>query len=546
LHQQFRARIASRAINAAAAAVFVSGFAVSAFGQTTPTTPQAPGKQPQVAQLPAQPGSVANGTPVSMDEAVRMALENNLGIQAERLNPELQSWAVIRANAFYAPNLVSTVSKANNASPPSDFTSAGVSVVTNGNFTTQGGLQQQLRWGGGGYRFTMDGQRGTTNAPNNPFPKSLSSHFTVDLTQPLLRNFAIDSSRQQLEASKIQQTITDLGLQARITQTTYGVKAAYSNLEGSIASLQVAQESLDVARQSLKDDQARVAVGTAAKIDTITSEAEVASNEEAVIIGQAAIESAQDQLRALVMNPSQAGFWTTAFVPSDKPTVTDRTIDVDAAVKNALEHRTDLQQFKKNMDITDVTVKYAQNQKMPGIDLNAHYGLIGVGGTELQYATDPATGLYLPTGSTVDRGFGSVLSDVFGNTIRSWSVGVNVSYPIGTSSADALLAQSRLQQKQNQTNLASLELGIATQVRQAARLVTADRKRVETTGRARELAQERLDAENRRFEVGLSSTFEKISAQRDLSSAKRAETQAVLEYNLALAAFEAIQTSPLQ
>src|SRR6185312_5245240 len=99
------------------------------------------------------------------------------------------------------------------------------------------------------------------------------------------------------------------------------------------------QQSLDLARQSLKDNQARVEVGTAAKIDTISSEAEVASNEEAVIIQQAAIESAEDQLRALLMNPSQAGFWTMNFVPSDEASMTQRTIDVDAAVKNALEHR---------------------------------------------------------------------------------------------------------------------------------------------------------------------------------------------------------------
>jgi outer membrane protein TolC len=304
----------------------------------------------------------------------------------------------------------------------------------------------------------------------------------------------------------------------------------------------VAQESLDLSKRSLKDNQTRVEVGTMAKIDIVQTEAEVASNEEAVIVQEAAIERAEDTLRALVMNPSQSGFWTTTFNPIDQATIAPRAIDLDAAVKNALDNRTDIQQLKRQIDQTDLNLKYAQNQKLPGIDLQARYGLVGQGGTRNQY--DPS-GLTTGIVGTSVRGFGDVLHDVFGNDFRTWSVAVNFSYPLGTSPADAFAAQTRLQRKQFDTSLADLELNVTTAVRDAARQVSANLKRVEATRKAADLAQQRLDAEQKRFTVGLSSTFELLQAQRDLSSANQRQLQATLDYNLSLVAFDAIQLVPV-
>src|SRR6185295_3482035 len=119
-------------------------------------------------------------------------------------------------------------------------------------------------------------------------------------------------------------------------QTSRNVRSAYYDLVGAIAGLEVAQGSLDLARQSLKNNQTRVEVGTMAPIDIVAAEAEVASNEENVIIQQGQIESAQDQLRALILNPSQPDFWTARFAPSEQPVLSARAIDIDGAIKNAL------------------------------------------------------------------------------------------------------------------------------------------------------------------------------------------------------------------
>ena len=526
-------------------ALFGSGMPLSAFGQ--------PPAQPAAVPTIQSTQPVVQGTPISADDAVRMALENNLGVQEERLNPQIASLGIARAAGAFSPQVVSTVFRSNSLAPPSDFLStAGVSgsaasLVTSGQFSGQAGVQQALKWTGASYNLSWDGSRSTTDAPRTVFSPRLDSHLDFRATQPLLRNFRIDAFRQQLLQSRAQSDIADLGLQQRITQTSRSVRDAYYSLLGAIAGLNVAQQSLDLARQQLKQNQTRVDVGTMAPIDIVAAEAEVASNEEGVIVQQAAIETAQDQLRALVMNPSQPGFWTARFAPSEQPALSSQSIDVEAAVRTALAERTDLLQFKKQMETTDINLRYAANQKLPAVDLQAHYGLQGIGGTQYAYDNAAIAGgaAPVPTSSSV-RPFADVLRDVFGNNFRSWTVQVNISYPLGTSAADALYAQSKLQKQQQVTSLTDLEMQITTQVRQAGRQVDTSLRRVEATRKSRELAEKRLEAEQKRFQVGLNSTFELFQAQRDLASARNAELNATIAYNLALVDFEAVQHAPIR
>jgi outer membrane protein len=543
LDQYFRPVSAPACAAAVTLALFGFGMPLSAFGQPPAQAPALPAAQ--------APAPIVQGTPITADEAVRMALENNLGVQEERVNPQIASLGIARAAGAFAPQLVSSLLRSDSATPPSDFLStAGVSgadVVTSGNFFTQAGVQQALRWTGANYTLTWDGSRSTTDAPRTVFSPELNSHLNLTATQPLLRNFKIDAFRQQLLLSRTQSDVADLGLQQRITQTSRNVRAAYYALTGAIAGLNVAEQSLDLAREQLKENQTRVDVGTMAPIDIVAAEAEVASNEEGVIVQQAAIETAQDQLRQLVMNPSQPGFWTARFAPSEQPSLSAQAIDVDAAVRTALENRTDLLQFKKQMETTDINMKYAANQKLPQLDLQARYGLQGIGGTQYAYDNGAIAGgaVPIPTSST-ERPFTDVLRDVFGNNFKSWTVQLNISYPIGTSPADAAYAQAKLQKQQQATTLTDFEMQITTQVRQAARQVETDLRRVEATRKARELAEKRLEAEQKRFQVGLNSTFELFQAQRDLAAARNAELNATIAYNLALVDFEAVQHAPLQ
>ncbi|MEN3338216.1 MAG: hypothetical protein V7647_1892 [Acidobacteriota bacterium] len=524
---------------ALALCLFASGRPVSASEQN-PAPPTAPAGAPTA----AQPVITGPQVQLTADEAVRMAVENNLGIRAERLSPQVQALILTQTRANFAPTLISSVSKNSSTTPPEDFLT-GAGTLTNAGLRTNGGLQQLLRWGGGNYQIMLDGARNTTSNAFSVYNPRLSSNLSASYTQPLLRNFSIDNLRRQLLVGQKEQEIVDLQLQQQLTQTSRGVRSAYYDLVGAIGQLQVAQQSLDLANESLRNNKRRVEVGTIPPIDIVEAQAEVSRNEEAVIINEAQVQALEDALRTLVMNPSQPDFWTTRIVPSEQPVLAAQKVDVDAAIRNALDKRTDLAQLRRQMDQTDISIKYAHNQKLPGVDLTTSYNVIGLAGT--QNVFDYSTGglpVAIP-GSAVQRTFGNALRDVFGNNFRTWSVQLNLSYPIGTSVADAALAQGRLQREQQVTNLRAQELQVTAQVRDAGRQVDTSLKRVDATRKAREFAERRYEAEQKRMTVGLSTTFQLFQAQRDLATARLAELNAIIAYNRSLVNFEAVQIVPI-
>ena len=539
LKQQISARLALCATMALGAGLFTSGRVVFASEQQTP--PQTP-----TPAAPAAPTAEAGGPQINItaDEAVRMALENNLGIQTERLSSQVQSLAVARAQGAYAPVLFSNVQRTANTSPPTDFLSVGRATTSTGNFRTDGGLQQQVRWGGGNYSVSMVGSRSTSDALRVVFSPQLSSSFNASYQQPLLRNFKIDGLRQQLLQSRNQLEIADIQLAARITQTGRTVRSAYYELVGALGALEVARQTLELSRQSLQQNERRVEVGTMAQIDILEAQAEVAQREESVIIAEANIRAAEDNLRTLVMNPTQPDFWTARLVPTERPSVVPQKVDVDAAIANALKNRTDLAQIRKQLESADINIKFAENQKLPALNLDARYGLSGIGGTQNFWeggidGTDPQII------NTSQRSFSDVLRDVFGNDFRNWAVTLSLSYPIGNSTADATLAQSRVQRQQASLGLRDQEMSVIAQVREAGRQVNTTQQRVEATRKAREFAERRLEAEQKRVTVGLSTTFQLFQAQRDLDSARQSELRALIDYNRALVNFEAVQIAPV-
>jgi outer membrane protein TolC len=514
---------------------------LSAIGRPVFASGQAPAPPAQPAPQQTAAGVPGSQIQVSVDDAVRMALENNLGIRAERLSPQLQALAIAQTRANYAPLLFTNATKNSNSNPPQNFL-AGNNFVTNAGFRSNAGVAQSLKWGGGSYQASLDGSRNTTSDPTDPFNPRLSSNFNFNFTQPLLRNFTLDQTRQQLLIGQKQQEIVDLQLTQQLTQTSRAVRNAYYDLVGAIGQLEVAQQSLALAKESLKNNEKRVEVGTIPPIDIVEAQAEVSRNEEGVIINEAQVKSLEDALRTLIMNPSQPDFWTTHLVPSEQPVLTSSAVDVDAAIRSALDKRTDLAQARRQMDQTDITMRFARNQKLPTVNAVVNYGLAGVAGTRTLY--DTTQGFPVPNGFA-QRSFGDALRDIFGNEFKTWSVQLQVSYPLGTSAADAGLAQARVQREQEVTSLRALELQVTAQVRDAARQVDTSLKRVEATRNARKFSEQRYDAEQKRINVGLSTTFQLFQAQRDLSAAKLAELNSIIAYNRALVNFEAVQVVPL-
>lgn len=520
-----------------ALALFASGRPVSASGQA----PGAPPSPPATGVAPVPGGQTGPVVRLTADEAVRMALENNLGIQAERLGPEIGTLAVAEARAAYAPNLISTTTTRSSTQPPSSFLTGSASIITDESFRTNAGVAQNVPWGGGRYLFTLDGSRITTNGFTSYNPQ-LGSNLSASYLQPLLRGFRIDSLRQQLLTTRNNQVITDVQLREQVTLMGLAVRNAYFSLLGAMEGYKVARQSLELALESLRNNQTRVEVGTMAQIDLIEAEAEVASNEEAVINAEAQIRTAEDRLRALVLNPEQADFWTVRIEPAEAPAVAPIAIDTEAAVATALANRTDLARLRKQIDNVDVGLRFAEDQKLPALDLVASYNAIGLAGTQFQFGQ----GFPPPIQSQSQRSFSDALRDVFGQEFRTWSVQLQFSYPLGTSAAEAAAAGARLQRQQGTATLRDAELQVATAVRDAARQVNTNVKRVEATSKARERAERRLEAEQKRMTVGLSTTFQLFQAQRDLARQRQQEVNAIIDYNRSVNVFEAIQVAPIR
>jgi len=486
--------------------------------------------QPSTPPIAAAPG--AQTRQLTVDEAVRLALDNNLGIQIARINPQIQDLAVAFARAAWVPTFTTQVQGSSATTPNASFLNAstgGQNQTVNGRMLSNVGVTQQTPWGGS-YSVGWDSSRSTTNSLFTNFSPQLNSTLSLDIRQPLLRNFHIDSLRQQVIVSEKNRDISDIQTQQTVVTTSRAVKNAYWDLAYANASLVVQQQSLDLANESLRETNARITIGTEPPIDAVEAEAEVAAREQNVIVAQAQIEDAQDNLRSLVFNQSAPDFWTTRLVPSELPSFQQMAVDVDEVVRNALQMRTDLLAARKSLEASDITIDYYRNQTLPDVSAQLDYGLTGLGGTQFLRGT----GFPGPITGETQRSFGSVLGDLFGNQFPSWTVGLNVSYPLGRSPMDANLARARLQTSQAEQQLKNSELQVVTQVRNVARQVTTNSKLVESTRAARVLQEQRLDAEQKKLAAGTSTNFLVFQAQRDLAQARNDELNAILNYNRAL------------
>jgi outer membrane protein len=533
---RIRLTLAARGERLLAAALVTLATAVSAFAQSGPL------------QLPAQAASASAQGPgpvrrISAEEAVQLALEQNLGIQIERVNPRIQDVAVAQARSLWVPTVSSTLSNNSTTSQAISAFSGGQTQVNDSRFTTLFGVNQLLP-AGGNYAVSWNNWRATSTNIFNSFNPQLSSTLSLNVTQPLVRNFKIDTTRQLLQLSRKDRDASDLQLRSTIVATTRNVKNAYFELVYQISSLNAAQQSLDLAKRVLSDNEKRVQIGTMAPIDIVEAQSEVARNEESVIIAQAAIKSAEDQLRALIYDPSSPDFWTLTIEPSETAPFQAQSVNVDEAMRRAVANRVDIKQAINGLEHGDINLRYYRNQSLPDVSAQLSYSSAAAGGVQLS----PITSLSPTTPRSIvgQRGYGTVLGDAFGSAFPAWTLGVTISYPIGASTADANLARTKLQYSQSETQLKNLQLQVATQVREVGRQVQTNQKRVDTTRVARELAERRLEAAEKKFAAGIETSFFVFQAQRDLSTARTSEVRAISDYNKSLVDFEAVQEAPLR
>ncbi len=504
----------------------------------TQTAPQTP-----AAQAPAQPAPAAapSGTTnnLSLQQAVEMALSNNPDLAVSGVEPQLGVALVGQAEGAFAPYLSGSAGKTSQLSPPASSLVSSSGTQTSDWFSTVG-VRQRLPWYGGTWNVSWDNTRQTSNSFLTNFSPQNTAGLTVAFSQPLLRDLAIDASRQQLIVSKRNQRISDINFKEAVVQTMSAVKRAYWNLVAANANVDVQQQSLDLSLELVRQNKARVDVGQSPPIDLVSAQSETEQRREQLILARQTAREAEDALRALIMQPGSPDFWTTHLQPTDTPPVGGPPTDVDAAVKAALSARSDLTRARLELANAETSVKYTKNQRLPDVRLELSHRGGGLGGTEfIREGTFPGTIV-----GTTDVGYNTILNQIFGRDYPTWSAGVTVSVPLGHSYEDASYVRAKLQQQQAKSQLDSLEIRTVRDIREAAWQVDTTHQRVETTRAGRDLAEQRLDSEQKRYEVGMSTSFLVVQAQRDLAQAKVNELQAILDHQVALIAFDSLQQAP--
>jgi outer membrane protein TolC len=510
------------------------GVGVAAAGQApgqvagqTPPVPQAG------AGAPAQGGQTVA---LSMEQAVSMALEANLGLKSERLNLDIASDSIALAKSAFLPQVQGTIGRQRSKYQPSDFTQGSSDISTTG-VNGSAVFGQNLKWYGSNYSVSWSGSRFNQDGGLSSFNPRVGSTLQLTFAQPLLRNFKTDSARTSLTTSQWNRNITDLNLQQTIVTTEAAVKLAYLNLVGSIEAKKVAEQNMEIAQQSLRQSKARVAVGQSAQIEIIQFEAQVASNEEQLILTEAQIGTAEDVLRSLIFDPARPDFWQLRIVPTDTIRLTPREIDADQVIASALTNRLDLIAQKKALEVTNFNLELGRNNTLPSVNLNASYSSQGTAGTQYTYGS----GFPPPVIGSAFRPWSSALADTFLGDFPTWSLGVTVGYPIGRTSAEVAYAQGQVQKRQQELALQDLQTQIVRQVRDAVRQVTNSYQRVQATQTFRQAAEQQLDAEERRFAVGMSTILDLQVRQTQLATARTAELNAMIDYNRALIVLERVQ-----
>jgi outer membrane protein TolC len=490
------------------------------------------------AQAPGQTRAVIR---LTLEDAVKFALDRNLDIAVQRLNPEINDIAIASVRSVYHPALTSTLSAAALNQLPTSQLIGGTNVIQETQ-TYNGGVAQSVPWGGGSFQVALNNFRQTSTSNNVLFNPAIQSVWSAVYTQPVLRGFKTDATRQQLQVTRINRDISDVQLRATITNTLSNVRNAYWDYVFAVQSLDVAQQSVDLAEQLVKDNQTRVEVGTMAPIDVVQAQSQAATARQNLAVARQAMQTGELVLKRLIVNGTEDPNWNAQLDPIDRPEFHPTPIDIEAAVRRALSERTDLDVAKKTTQMNDVTLRYLRDQLLPQADVQATYGLAGIGGVQFQRPSNQLGG----TPTIVPGGFNDTLSALFNNRYPRWTFALNFSYPLGLSSQEASVARARVQLNQVQAQVKQIELQVATDVTNAAVTVQSNTERVEAAQAARELAQKQLEAEQSKFEVGMSTNYNVIQSQRDLATAQNNELQAVLNYRKALVELERLQQTTLQ
>lgn len=469
---------------------------------------------------------------LSLEDAVAAALEHNLGLRIERYQRSRSILGIEQSRGIYDFNLGATLSTSASTSQPTSALVDTTGAFTRDRDIANFSLARLTPFGGTG-TLSFDNSRIETNDRTDTFNPNFSADLGFDFVQPLLRNFGRLATERNLIIARTNSAISRETFETQVASTIQQVSDRYWDLVEAREQLRVSEESLALAKQLHEMNRIQVEVGTLAPLEMIQSEAGVASREEEIIRGRARVQDSEDLLRQLI-NLEQGELWDVPILPATSPEIAYREIDLGKSITTAFTERPELRSRRLENERLSVEARYFKNQKRPELNLTAGYGFNGVGGDVRDRTMVGEDGLPVVI---FPGGYGDALDQLADRDSKNWIVMLALRYPLENRAAKAQSAIADLALEQGAVELRQLEQSILTEVRRAERSVRTAAQSIESAKVASRLQQKNLEAEQKRYENGLSTSFQVLQIQEDLALARSREVSAVADYRRALTAY---------
>jgi len=467
---------------------------------------------------------------MTLKEAVFVGLKNNPGIEVDRLEPFRAAEQTMIEKSIFDPTLNLEFNKQYTTTPAGISSSTffqPVQTIENRDYDLS--LKKLLRTGAQ-FEFSFLNNRFENSVPNQVLRPSYRPHLAFSLTQPLLRDFGWGLTTIFVRINENREGVSLLGYRAKLSQLIQRITEAYWGVVFGRENLTVQQKGVEAAEALLKGAEARVRTGVLAPVAVTEAQAEKARREELVIVAENDLDVARKTLRlTLNLNPNNL-FIPRPIEPTERPSVEPVAIDRAASLESALTRRPEILSAGLAIQNQTLQARYAENQLLPRLDFKAGAGLTGLAGelrpcvTNPPCPTNPFTGNY---SKSLDR-LGS-------GDFYNYSVGVVLQIPLSNAQARGKYSQARIELEQAQARRRDLVSKVTLEVEKSLGDLESNFKRIQTTRRGRELAQENLRGQERRFEVGLVTQKDVIDFQSRLLDAQGAELRAVTDYNNSIA-----------
>ncbi len=509
-----------------ASAAVVAGFLIAMPGalQAQPT-PAVVSAQPGQRGGVTAPAPASDGLHLSLDEAIRIALANNQDLNVSVNAAEATQFFLFQNTGIYDPLLTNTVNRRHTDSPQSSAL-GGADVLQNDSWDAAIGLSQLTPWGGV-VDFGLSGSYNTTNSTFVDVNPAIPANLFFGINQPLLRNFGKIPTELNIMTSR---NTRDASYQVfvRSVQTVINsVEQSYWDLVYARANLAVKLEARDIARELNRITKIKIDVGSLAPIDIVQTEVGIATAEQDIITAEAVVGLAEDRLRR-DLNYQAESPTTVRVIPSDDLDVQQRSsFDLAEGVRTALTRRPEIIAQNYTVDSNTLRYEFWQNQTLPQLDLVAGYGKNGLGGTQFNQ-----------NGQIVSKtNWWDAADQLFSENFKDWRVGIVFSYPIFNRTARGARGVAQFNLETSKANLTVLEQDIVLAVRDAHRVIETASRQIDARAKAQELAERNLDAARKKYDNGMTTSFEVSQIQVQLSDAQSLYLQSLAAYRKAVSAY---------